>query len=308
MYWYPGDDHSGRGEPTAEDAKSLADEHLSDDQKELISSYNMRIVGDDFEAAADIAARVKAGIEKAGDVCKVSPPVCEGNLGIPRDDMPQIMDDPLSKLKDGKNHWKYEAAVAAGANPNDDRPILQQMMEALKEKGVGISQGKIEVGKLMATQAEINGSKALSMAHAQLTGSFRGNPVDLTADPIIVTKPNEDGKSYILDGHHRFAAILMISPDREFNTVQIDMSMPELLDFAADMPGVFRADMNDNVVDSTEKPDYQGYADAVAPKKPDAKDDAKDDEALKAVTQVQAKGGSQLRRAQDLLLDFAKAR
>ena len=223
--------------------------------------------------------------------------------------MPQILDDPLSKLKGHKKDgWKYDAAVAAGADPDNDKPMLQQMMEALKEKGVEITTGNIPVGKLMATQAEIQGPKALSMAHSHLTGSWtdgsgKAHPVDLTGDPIIVTKPNEDGKSYILDGHHRFAAMLMISPEREFQTVQIDMSMPELLDFAADMPGVFRADIDDNVV-AGDKPDYQGYAARVETGGETSDDDA----ALAAVTASQDRGGNQLRRSQDLLLDFAKRR
>ena len=55
---------------------------------------------------------------------------------------------------------------------------------------------------------------------------------------VIVSK---DG--HILDGHHRWAALLTVGPDREMDVQVIDMTMDELLAESASFPGVYKADI-----------------------------------------------------------------
>jgi len=73
----------------------------SDGVKERLSKYNLNVVqeaGSSPEQALDIATRLEEGISKSADICKSKPSVCHGNMGIPRSDMPQIMDDSVKSL------------------------------------------------------------------------------------------------------------------------------------------------------------------------------------------------------------------
>jgi hypothetical protein len=204
-----------------------------------LAQYKQEVIGDDKKQAANIAKQMAAGISKAADVCQKSPPVCKGNKNIPRSEMPQLLDESFDELrKDPKNAWKVDAAIEAGADPNMKGSMFDAFMDQLKSEGVDISKGKLPVGELKATQREIKASKAFGMADAHLKGKY--NPGEA---PIVVSKDN-----FILDGHHRYAAMLTIGPDREMNVIQVDMTMDDMLKKSFKMPGVFRADMQDNVV------------------------------------------------------------
>lgn len=215
--------------------------------KERIHQYNLDIVGDDKTRAVEIAKKITAGIEKTADVCTVSPPVCEGNLGIPRNEMPQILGDAsipdMLKSDDPKEKAKAEAAVSMGADPEDTRTIMQQMLDHFKKGGTKISKDKVPVGKLKATQREIQAAKTIGMADAHLRGKF-----DNIDDSVIISSDN-----HILDGHHRWAALLTINPDREMNVIRVDMPMRELLKKSMDVPGVFKADLQGNIVPKEKK-------------------------------------------------------
>ena len=150
-----------------------------------------------------VAAVLKQNLDESADFCKMNPPACEGNLGITRDNMPQIMDKPISKLLGAMDEGEYDellkkveaagdkplkkiiedddkrddfisrrkglAAIAAGAKESD---TPQKMwFDALKESGVEVNDDEIEVGKLIASQAEIKAGKSYGIAKAYLTSS-----------------------------------------------------------------------------------------------------------------------------------------
>lgn len=219
---------------TEEDKGYGHSEHLKD--------YNLSIVGDNKERAVYISKKMQEGIHKTEDICKLSPPVCEGNLGISRDNMPQVMDKSVPELlasKDEAEQKKGKAAVDAGADPKDKRPIMNQLLDSFKKKGVKVEKKKIAVGNLKATQKEIKAGKTFGMADSYFKGKF-----DPAADTEIVV--SSDG--HILDGHHRWAALLVSDPDRKMSCIQVDIPMREFLKKSLDFPGVFRADLQDNVI------------------------------------------------------------
>ena len=203
-----------------------------------LSSYNQEVVGDDKEQAALIARKMADGISKAADVCKMSPPVCADNKNIPRSEMPQLLDKTFEQLREDGDGWKVDAAIKAGADPNTKGTLFDAFLQSLKSKGVSIDSGKINVGQLKATQREIKAGKTFGMADAHLRGKY-----DPGKAPIVVSKDN-----YILDGHHRYAAMLTIAPDRQMNIIRVDAPMDTILKESFKQPGVFRADMQDNVV------------------------------------------------------------
>ena len=228
----------------------------------------------DLRRAKAVKAQLKRGIQNAADICKMSPPVCEGNFGVARSSMPQLSaDEPIKdmiksdeqRIKDMGDKWddlsdekkakkkkgwatdrkKGEAAVAAGADPNDDRTVFQQLLDNVAEEGVNISSqeppfDKRPVGKLKATQKEIKAGKTYGIANAYLQGDY-----DPRESPIIISSDN-----HILDGHHRYSAMITADPEAEMNVIVVDMPMKKFLERSFEQPGVFRADLQDNIIDN----------------------------------------------------------
>ena len=280
----------------AKQIKDLKDSDLSVAEiiklhREDIPEYNLTVVAgtdgkldkEDIERAKDIATRIKAGIAKSADFCEMRPPACKGNLGITRDNMPQIMDKPIkalmlsdddrisehdAKAKDGKKfsdlpadkqakekkEWKLErkkgqAAIDAGGDPNSDKSQKDLWLDGLKSSGVKITSESVPVGKLVASQKEIKAGKSYGIAAAYLDGSFSKLP-DL---PILVSKDPKTGTYTVIDGHHRYAGLLAADPSKPMKVQVINASIQDALGAAFDMPGTFRADIQDNMV-SMDKP------------------------------------------------------
>lgn len=256
----------------AEKPKIEVDPELHEEFREALPEYHLEIVagGDreleeaDVERAKEIAKKVKEGIQAAADVCKMSPPVCEGNLGIGRDNMPQIMDKPIKELlksKDPKEKAKGEAAVEAGADPKSDKSMKDILLDSLRESGVKIKKEKVPVGQLKATQKEIQADKTFDMADSHLKGKY-----DPSKEQIIVSNDN-----HILDGHHRWAALLTASPDRKMEVIRVDMPMREFLEQSFKQPGVFRADLQGNIIPKDRPIDLSGDSGEKPKEKPKKK-------------------------------------
>jgi len=112
---------------------------------------------------------------------------------------------------------------------------LPEFIAWLELKGVGVRTGRKAVEDLKATQKEINSEKVQSMR-----GKNLGNA------PIIVSK-----EGYVLDGHHRWAALLADDPKNLINVVQVGLPIRTLLKVGFDFPGVFVKDLDDVKVAST---------------------------------------------------------
>jgi hypothetical protein len=279
------------------DVKPPADEEVLVEFSGEIPDYHLEIIAGgeggeiteaDLRRAKAIKVQLSRGIEKAADICNMSPPVCKENLGVFRESMPQLSADesiktmmmsdeeriadngdgdgfsspskgwkkvPWDQLSDeeqagNRKDWatarkKGQAAIDAGADPDDDRTVFQQLLDGLAEEGTSIGSQdppyeKVEVGKLKATQREIKAGKTFGMANSYLSGQY-----DPRKAPIIISSDN-----HILDGHHRYAAMVTADPEAAMNVIRVDMPMSEFLEKSFEQPGVFRADLQDNIVDS----------------------------------------------------------
>lgn len=230
---------------------------LKPEHREVIKDYNLEVVGNDAAQAVEIARKIKEGIKKGSDICKMNPPVCEGNKGLTRDKMPQIEGDKTVKQmleavkKDGspdeEARAKGKAMVQAGADPDSDKTVMQQMIDHFKANGVKTRKSKAPVGMLKATQSEIKAEKTYGMADAYLKGKFPN-----IGDSVVVSR---DG--HILDGHHRWAAMLTVDPSREMNVQVIDMDMDDLLREAQSVPGVYKANFEGTPLDEAEQKKYK---------------------------------------------------
>jgi len=170
----------------------------------VIEKYRLKLTGPGHEK---LAKAVERGIDKSADLCKINPPVCHDNLGITRDKMPQF---PDNKVRDS-------------------------FLDKLKASGVRVTEGKVKVGQLKASQEEIQAEKTIGMAGAYLDGKFDG-----IKNAIVISK---DG--YIVDGHHRWAALLAVGANEEMNVIRVGMPIRPLLDLVNDHPGVEKRSLTD---------------------------------------------------------------
>lgn len=157
------------------------------------------------------------------DLCQVSIPgtnlFCAVNKDIPRAQMPQLKGRP-------------EPGSPAADMPKDKGGEVDTepaFRAALEKKGIKMVEKSVPAATLKATQSQLVGSKVAGMCAALKKDP--NNP-GITA-PIFVSK---DG--YVLDGHHRWAAVVGLQMAKggtdpvEMKTVQVDMSIEDLLKFS----------------------------------------------------------------------------
>jgi hypothetical protein len=148
---------------------------------------------------AKMGAEAKAKGEKAPNynLCQVSIPgtnlYCQGNKGVPRAEMPQFKGtpepgSPADKLPRDK------------AGEVDTEEFFKQMLE---KDGVKVSEPtQVPPDRLRSTQSELVGVKVAGMSQVLEAGPDHPAYTAITA-PIYVSN---DG--YVLDGHHRWAAVV----------------------------------------------------------------------------------------------------
>ena len=178
----------------------------------------------DITKVAQQVADAKAKGEPAPNInlCDVTVPgtnlYCDDNLGIPRDEMPQF--------KGNAQPGSRAAGMDADASGEvDTEPVFREM---LKEKGIKTLQTEVPADKLKATQKDLVGAKVVGMM-----GALEKDPnhPKITA-PIYVSR---DG--YVIDGHHRWAAIVAhnaANPDKQIpmKTTVLDMDIKDAIPMA----------------------------------------------------------------------------
>lgn len=189
----------GQVEFTPEQRDLIDRKEALDEQRTKMTLMQMSRPGglDLSKASIEQLDAVMKVIQRTGgktDLCLVNPPVCLDNLGIEREDMPQIRPE------------NFDA-----------------MVRGLKERGVKFEETTANVRDLKPTQNEMNGIKVLGIAKAMKSGTFNWDKTG----PLY---QSSDG--YILDGHHRWAAQWLADPDRPTPMIKIDMPMKELLKVA----------------------------------------------------------------------------
>lgn len=150
---------------------------------------------------------------------------CAEHKGIPRVQMPQLTGKPLPGSK-----------ADALKDENGSVDLNADFRKMLEDRGVSVRDDRKPANYLKASQNELNGSKVAGMASAIESGKF--NP-DGDGTRLFVSNDN-----YIVDGHHRWAALTATGIDNgedapEMDVAVVDMSILELLaeanKFAKDM-------------------------------------------------------------------------
>jgi hypothetical protein len=150
------------------------------------------------------------------DLCKVSVPgtnlFCSQHKGIPRAEMPQFK----GKDKDG-----------------NELDVESEWRTMLEDKGIKITRKTVPASELKASQMQLDGPKVAGMAGALADPKLPKKNRDGITAPIFVTR---DG--YVLDGHHRWAAIVATDlddgsmGDLDMQVDIIDIEIGEAIDLA----------------------------------------------------------------------------
>lgn len=143
----------------------------------------------------------------SNDVCSAvsaagPAPICDGNIGIPRNLMPQIKKDKRTSFLDFVRAYTGDNSI-------------------VEDKQIGVEE-------LLPTQRELM-QDGIEKSKIKLN---RGN---VAPNPIIVAHDPETGKNQIFDGHHRWAAHVNSkkSKDKMMNVTIVNLSVEELLKIAA---------------------------------------------------------------------------
>lgn len=166
-----------------------------------------------IDKLAELGKQAKANGEKAPNfnLCQVSVPgtnlYCDGNKGIERADMPQFKgtpqpDSPADKLPKDEN------------GEVDTEEFFKQM---LNKQGIKVSEPTaVPPDRLKATQSELVGVKVAGMSKV-LDDPNHPAYGKITA-PIYVSN---DG--YVLDGHHRWAAVVAHNAANSKNQIPMNV-------------------------------------------------------------------------------------
>lgn len=210
--------------PNIDTSKKKLDE-VSDNERQEVASR--------IDDLVDMVNKAKEKGEKPKyfNLCDISIPgtniYCDDNLGIDRNDMPQF------KGNARPNSLADQLPKDPKSNEVDTEEFFKLM---LNKRGIDVNSGddgdgiEVEPDVLKATQMNMVGDKVAGMYNA------------LEKDPTIkaLTAPiyvSNDG--YVLDGHHRWAAIVTYNAKNPNNPIPmkvrvIDMPIEPLVELAND--------------------------------------------------------------------------
>ena len=185
------------------------------DRKPLsaVSPIERQQISTIIDKLAELGKQAKEKGEKAPNfnLCQVSVPgtnlYCDGNKGIPREDMPQFKGTPepgsiADKLPKDEN------------GEADTEEFFKQM---LNKQGIKVSEpAAVPADRLKATQSELVGAKVAGMSKV-LDDPNHPAYGKITA-PIYVSN---DG--YVLDGHHRWAAVVAHNASNPDNQIPMNV-------------------------------------------------------------------------------------
>lgn len=132
------------------------------------------------------------------NLCETNDDTCRENLNLSRIEMPVIDEDFISLLEEGE--------LDIDKVPNKARTSYLNSGKSLDKNKVQIEDIDIDVNLLKPIQKEIWLSKAIKIAFSEKD----------IKEPIIISND-----LYVIDGHHRWAAILLLSHFSETDLVKI---------------------------------------------------------------------------------------
>lgn len=162
---------------------------------------------------AELGKQAKEKGQKAPNfnLCQVSIPgtnlYCDGNKGIPREDMPQFKGTPVAG----------SPADKLPKDENGEADTEEFFKKMLEKDGIGVSEPQsVPPDRLKATQSELVGVKVAGMS--KVLADKTHPAYDKITAPIYVSN---DG--YVLDGHHRWAAVVAHNASNPNNQIPMNV-------------------------------------------------------------------------------------
>jgi len=128
---------------------------------------------------------------------------CGGNKGIPRHEMPQLKSKPKpgGKADQMVNADPPELTLDDEGEVNTEELFLEKIGKEAPEE-------MVKVTDLKATQNQLVGKKVSLFLNQLQNGDPDSEFTKKLNEPIIVARDPETGEMYIVDGHHRWAALV----------------------------------------------------------------------------------------------------
>ena len=160
---------------------------------------------------------------------------CGDNKGIPRAEMPQLKSKPIpgGKADQMVNADPPELTLDDGGEVNTEKLFLEKIGKEAPEE-------MVKVTDLKATQNQLVGKKVSLFLNQLQNGDPDSEFTKKLNEPIIVSRDPETGEMYIVDGHHRWAALVAQDianggdGDIEMNVKVVDTPIEELIDQSND--------------------------------------------------------------------------
>lgn len=112
---------------------------------------------------------------------------------------------------------------------------VDEFIDYIKEMGYDVTNERVPVKTLMPTQSKYNPDKIAGMLKNMNKGILSGK--------IITSRDN-----YIVDGHHRYKAILTMDEDELMSIIRVQADIDELLDIAHSFPKSFKQGINESKI------------------------------------------------------------
>jgi mannose-6-phosphate isomerase-like protein (cupin superfamily)/predicted transcriptional regulator len=126
--------------------------------------------------------------------------------------------------EDTVKHISKSLGVARKDMPQINSKDVGEFVNYLKDKGISVTSSKINVSNVGMTQKDINVDKVKGLLGASINHLHK---------PVIISK---DG--YILDGHHRVAALYNIDKNYKISTIKVGVGIKDLLNISKSFPKV----------------------------------------------------------------------
>lgn len=133
--------------------------------------------------------------------------ICAGNLEIPRYLMPQVSGLIKSNFLKGK-----------------------------EDQGIKVEKRLVLATQLTPVQNELSREKV-----NELVGAFSKATLNPCSKAILISSQNENGRQYVIDGHHRYAACRLVGGTQK--VIAIDDKISNLLSELETFPGVRRSSL-----------------------------------------------------------------
>jgi len=128
----------------------------------------------------------------------------------------------LNWCKENQETCGKNLGIARAQMPQISRKQVPEFLEHLKDMGITYRDETVTAGSLHATQREINTAKVAKIMEGY----------SLSGERLLTSKDN-----YILDGHHRWAALLSLDPKNKMKITRVNLPIQKLLKVAREWRG-----------------------------------------------------------------------